>query len=177
MRRSLALSSLLWGLAAAAAAQTPSPPEGLVWMVLRDINEVGFDRGDPMNRPPLTTMPPDGMIQAVDVSPDGRADWLVDYQAAALTPFCGTGGCVKRLYVSTDDGYVRALDSQAFTLTVRPDHQVETWVHRIYCAGSEDECRYRFAWDDDGRRLEPVWSSSARPGVDGGYAPLDPEED
>lgn len=70
---------------------------GLVWMAIRDINAVYDDDAEPMNRPPVTMRPPEGMIRAVDVSHDGRPDWLVDYEPAGVNAYCGTGGCLGDL--------------------------------------------------------------------------------
>lgn len=167
-------------LAEPSAAQ--SPPEGLVWMALRDINETYFDRDDPTNRPALATRPPVGMIRAVNVSRDGKPDWLVDYSKTDTSHFCGTGGCLQRLYVSTDDGYVRAFDQQAleFEVTERAGGRgVEVMVHHSYCTPERSECRFAWAWDTEQRRLVE------RPAIDGvtiltggGFAPIEaiPEE-
>lgn len=150
-------ASSAWGQAA------PEPPEGLAWMVLRDINAAYFDPDDPTNRPPLATEVPEGVIRAVDVSRDGRPDWLVDYgvEAAAVTGFCGTGGCLKRLYVSTEDGLVRAFDQPASELTIDAAGGVEAEVHPLYCTPARDSCRFAWAWDLEARRLVE------RPAADG----------
>lgn len=159
----------------AGATQAQTPPDGLVWMVLRDINAIGFDRDDPMNRPPLVAALPEGMIRAVDISRDRRPDWLIDDEVAGLTPYCGTGGCVKRLYVSTDDGYVRAFDNQALELLAMPNREIEARVHPLYCADEPRSCSYRFGWNAEARRLEPAWNTSARPMGEGAYPAIDPE--
>src|SRR5690606_406505 len=88
------LAAAMTGLAASAAAQTP--PDGLVWLALNDINSGRVHEADPTDHPPLATEPPQGMIVAVDLSPDGRPDWLVDYGAAPEVRYCGTGGCRLR---------------------------------------------------------------------------------
>jgi hypothetical protein len=165
----------LAALAACGAAKAQTPPEGIVWLALRDINAYAFDRDDPTNRPPLVTEVPEGMIRAVDVSHDGRPDWLLDYEPSGLNGYCGTGGCLKRLYVSVDDGYARAFDNQALRLVVLPDRQVEAWVHPIYCADDTRDCRYRFGWSPEGRRLELIRSTSARAMGEESYPAIDPE--
>lgn len=139
-----------------AVAQTP--PEGLVWMVLRDINDYGFDRDDPTNRPPLVTRIPEGMITAIDVTRDGRTDWLVDYSESGINGYCGTGGCSKIVYVTLgDDGLTRAFDEQAHELAfyqAAGESRVEAWVHHSFCSGDASrECRRAYAWDADQRRL------------------------
>src|SRR5690606_28981762 len=129
-----AAAALLTAAAAPAVAQTP--PEGLVWLALRDINAAYFDPDDPTNRPPLATEPPPGMIRAVVVCDAGRPDWLIDYGRAGLARYCGTGGCRQRLYVSHPDGYVRAFDAQAFDLSFHDrggERRLEARVHHGYC--------------------------------------------
>lgn len=166
-----AIAGLVLGLAAT-AVEAQTPPEGLVWMALRDINDASFDRDDPTNRPPLVTAPPEGMIRAVDVSQDGRPDWLVDYQPSGPNQYCGTGGCLQRLYISDEDGLVRAFDAQALGLTVRPDGEVEAWVHHSYCRGEDWECRFRFRWDAGERRLVQTWASASAFGDENAFVPI-----
>lgn len=168
----------LW-LAEAARAQPPEPPEGLVWMALRDTNATWFDPDDPTNRPPLTTTVPEGMIRAVDVSPDGVADWLIDYEKAGLSQYCGTGGCLKRLYVSGDAGFTRAFDAQALGLEVRQGDagvQVEAWVHHLYCVPDNRDCRYVYVWDVGAGRLELVTTTSEREPGESAFMPLAPHD-
>lgn len=157
----------------AAQAQTV-PPEGVVWLALRDINALTFDADDPTNRPPLVTTPPEGMIQAVDVSDDGKPDWLIDYEAAAAAAFCGTGGCLKRLYVSTDDGYVRAFDTQALTLAV-VEHQVRTTVHHGLCVPDNWDCKAVFRWDGAVGKLVAVPGGADHASPDQ-FVPVSPAE-
>ena len=82
---------------------------------------------------------------------------------------------MKRLYVSTDGGYVRALDSQALDLVVSSGRQIEVRVHHLYCADDSRDCRYRFDWNGDAGRLEPVWTSGARPMGEGTWPVIDPK--
>lgn len=179
----LSILTVVMALAAAGAAQAQTPHEGLAWMVLRDINETTFDRDDPTNRPPLVTRVPDGVIRAVDLTPDGHADWLVDYGPAELSAYCGTGGCAKILYVSLgDEGLTRAFDEQAHELTLyeaEDERRVEAWVHHSFCSGDAGrECRFAYAWDADLRRLV---ERPNRQGVTvipvGAFAPIDRSAD
>lgn len=184
--RHLALAA---GLAAAAgfwepalAQSAPSGidagmPEGLVWMALRDINAALFDDEDPTNHPPLATVPPEGMIRRVNVSDDGRPDWLIDYEQAGVGAHCGTGGCVQKLYVSTESGYVRAFDRQAHSLTVNDEGGVTAWVHALHCVPRRDECRFAWSWDvrTDGLIEQPVDGVTVLAG--GGFAPLETTSD
>ena len=151
------LLALVAGPAVAQAQE--SPPEGLVWMALRDINEIYFDADDPTNRPPLVTAVPEGMIRQVDISRDGQPDWLVDYEAPGQGAFCGTGGCLERLYVSTPDGLVRAFDQQAmdFTIVERGgEAHLDMLVHHIFCEPENWDCRAAFRWDDATRTMVPA---------------------
>ena len=183
MRVTILASVLGMVLAAGATAQAQTPPEGLAWMVLRDINETTFDRDDPTNRPPLVTRVPDGVIRAVDLTPDGHADWRVDYGPAEISAYCGTGGCTQILYVSLgDDGLTRAFDEQAHELTLYQqdgERRVEAWVHHSLCSSDAGrECRFSYAWDADLRRLV---ERPNREGVTvipvGAFSPIDRSED
>jgi hypothetical protein len=138
-------------LAAASSADAHTPPEGLVWMALNEINADYFSRDDPTNRPPLVTWVPDGMLRPVDVSPDGRTDWVVDFGAAGLSAFCGTGGCTRVLYVSGGDtGFIRAFDAQAIEFDVvqrEGETRVEAQVHHLNCRPAQAECWFAWTWD------------------------------
>lgn len=162
------------GAAGSAGAQTP--PEGIVWIAVRDINTRYDDAEDPTNRPPLAWTAPAGMIRAVDVSHDGKPDWLIDYTFAEDAAFCGTGGCLRRLYVSDGDSYVRALDNQVLELTF-PSGAVSAWVHSLYCADDNPDCRYVLIWDGAARALVERSTTSARPMGDEAWRPLRPETD
>lgn len=111
-----ALSAVLL-LAAAAPATAQTPPETLTWMVLNEINGAWFDRTEPFNRPALVTRVPAGVIRPVDISHDGKPDWLVDYTDSGLM-YCGTGGCLRTLYVSDGEDYVMAFDEQSHTFAL-----------------------------------------------------------
>ncbi|RZJ89126.1 MAG: hypothetical protein EON88_20305 [Brevundimonas sp.] len=158
----MAVLLALIALPAVAAAQEPgpvAPPEGIVWMALRDINEIYFDADDPTDRPPLVTAAPQGMIRQVDISRDGRPDWLVDYEAAGQGAFCGTGGCLERLYVSTPDGLVRAFDQQAmdFQIVERDgEPRLDMMVHHLFCEPETWDCRAAFRWDAAARKMVPA---------------------
>jgi hypothetical protein len=171
MLRIAALLLMLWP--SAVLAQAPSAPEGLTWMVLRDINDAYFNQDDPTNRPPLTTVVPPGVIQAVEVSPDGQTDWLVDYEKAGVNAFCGTGGCVRRLYVSTPDGLVRAFDNQALSFEITGEdagRRIQIAVHHTYCGLNQWDCRAAFRWDAATRKLV----TTPLPGGRKGAANFDP---
>ncbi|WP_426039867.1 hypothetical protein [Brevundimonas sp. DC300-4] len=158
---SLATLSLISGAAGAACSRPldpdqPSPQASLEWMVLNEINAAYFDRSEPMNRPALVAKVPEGVITPVDISHDGVDDWLVDYTDSGLV-YCGTGGCLRSLYVSIPEGgYVLAFNDQSFdfAITTRASETViDTIVHPVMCRPMNDNCAYSFAWDPDLQRL------------------------
>ena len=155
--RSLIVLCLL--LAGPAAAQTP--PDGLTWIVLRDLNGTYDEDREPENRPPLVWSPPEGMLRPVEVNGDGAPDWLMDYEAAGQPSWCGTGGCLMRLFVSTPDGLRQVFATQAFSLDLG-DGEVVAHAHHIYCRlESPGDCRVRMRLEGD--RLVPVEDSTFEP--------------
>lgn len=173
-------AALLAGCAMGAAEPADAdPPQGLVWMALSDVNEAVFDHDDPFNSPPLATAPPEGMIRAVDVSPDGKPDWLIDYEAAGVNAFCGTGGCLRRLYVSDGDEYVRALDAQVLALEIGQgaSRTLTAQVHAIYCKAETTDCRYIYQWDAQARRLAPDAATDGRIADGEAFQPITPAQE
>ncbi|MBN8530020.1 MAG: hypothetical protein J0M36_12405 [Caulobacterales bacterium] len=183
MRASVLVSVLALALATGTSAMAQATPEGLAWMVLRDINDYGFDRDDPTNRPPLVVQVPAGAIRAVDVTHDGRSDWRIDYEAVGISGFCGTGGCSQIVYVSLgDDGLTRAFDNQAHGLTFYEadgESRIEAWVHHSYCSSDASrDCKLAYAWDPALKRLveRPNRAGEAVVPV-GGFSPIDASAD
>lgn len=178
MRR---LAGAMIGLAlsgAAVDARAQTPPEGLTWYVLDQLNGFGFDIDDPTNRPALITEAPEGVLVPVEANDDGRTDWLIAWPASSQ--FCGTGGCRRTLYIgSDDDGFVRAFDRQALELEIgRVDGEirVQAQVHHLECTDDRTDCLYAWTWDPAQRRL------IERPSSDGysriaGTPPIDAGED
>lgn len=166
----LATGTLLTG-EGAAMAQTP--PEGFSWYVLNELNRFYLDVEDPTNRPPLVTVVPEGVLTAVEVNGDGRPDWLIRWPDS--TRFCGTGGCQTSLYISADDGFVRAFDRQALRFEIRSidgELRIEAAVHHLECSQGREDCLRAWAWDPTAGRLQE------RPSSDGisrmsGTAPVD----
>lgn len=157
----LATVSLILAASGMATAQTPepqppSPRQALEWMVLNEINGAYFDRANPINRPPLIERVPDGVIRQVDISHDGVADWLVDYTDSGLM-YCGTGGCLRSLYVSVaDDGHVLAFNDQSYDLSIgsrNGETIIDMAVHQVMCRPASDDCAYSFAWAPQQSRL------------------------
>jgi hypothetical protein len=182
MQRLAKIAMAVAVMLAAGGAAPEAPPAGIAWRVLTDINEYYEDIDDPTNRPALVTEVPADVIRPVDISHDGKTDWLVDYAKAGINGVCGTGGCSQKLYVSTDEGYfVRAFDQQAFELTVSTvagETRVEAWVHDLFCGRDRDECRFVWAWDD---KLHRLVERPSRDGVTlltgGGFVPVDAKND
>ena len=177
---SAALSAVLL-LAAAAPATAQTPPEALTWMVLNEINSAWFDRTEPFNRPPLVTRVPDGVIRPVDVTHDDKPDWLVDYTDSGLM-YCGTGGCLRTLYVSDGDDYLMAFDEQthSFDLSTRGGETViEAEVHHIFCGSAGDDCAFAWTWDAALKQLveRPTAAGATLLGNDGGFPPIGQRED
>lgn len=149
------IRSMTIGLAAlmlshsSAYAEDATPPGGLVVFVLGRLNAFYDDVEDPTNRPVSFATVPDGVLQPVEINRDGKTDWLIAWPEAFA--FCGTGGCQRTLYVSAGEGFIRALDRQALTLTIGDvdgEVRVEAWVHHLNCADERPECRFAWAWDD-----------------------------
>lgn len=158
-RLQMGLATTVALAALTAACQAPAPratepvtdttPPALTWMVLNDINGVYFDRADPMNRPPLVTEVPEGMIRQVNVSPDGQPDWLIDYSSQD-SQWCGTGGCLMTLYVSDGEDYVMALNAQVVDMAIADQAGqpvLDLTVHHLNCKQEVAECHYSYSWD------------------------------
>ena len=159
---------------AAVELRGTAPPAWITWLVLNDLNTHNFDPDSLTLEPRVIETPPPGLITAVDVSHDGVADWLLDYGAVGAATWCGTGGCLNRLYVSGNDGeLIRAFDGQVGTMMIVPGRgsaKVEIDVHRLYCNNSPGACRFAFTWDASDRALMPTLASDGVGLlVDGGY--------
>ena len=162
----------------AARAEPITPPDGLVWYVLNRLNGFYLDVEDPTNRPPLVTEVPYGVLTAVEINGDGRADWLIRWPGSAQ--FCGTGGCETSLYISEGEGFVRAFDRQALSFeisTVDGERRIEAGLHHLNCTEGQADCLRAWAWDPAAGRLQERPSSdgisrmSGTPAVDPGQEP------
>lgn len=178
MTRIATVTTIAFAVLVGLGARAPvSPPEGLVWMALSEINGFYDNPDDPTDRPPIIKRVPAGMIVPVNVSQDGKTDWLLDFDKAGVSAFCGTGGCPKRLYVSDDDGLVLAFDQQVLDMAFRAaghERLVEVRVHHAFCNPNAPDCRYAFAWDRQARRLMPRRASDgATLLTGGGFSPID----
>ncbi len=179
MARSITLA-LAAAMACAGAAQAqetspPTPREALTWMILNEINGAYFDRAEPMNRPAIVTQVPEGMLRAVDISHDGVDDWLIDYTDSGMS-WCGTGGCLRTLYVSVTDGlYVQAWNEQSFDFQIEErggETVIETPVHHTYCVPDDFDCAYAWAWDAEAGGLVERPNRAGQTVLRGGIAPV-----
>lgn len=170
--RRLSIAGMLGlGLAGPALAQeTVQPPAGIAWMAMNDINKLYFDPDDPNNRPPLLTVPPEGMVTAVDINADGKPDWLVDYEKAGEATYCGTGGCLLRLYVSDGPNFVRALDRQVLEFSIEPGGEVRALVHHGVCTPDNWDCRATWRWNAATLKLDQVPGGADAPAPGGAPA-------
>lgn len=157
---SLIALSILPGAGSAQTAKAPPPPDGFVRYILDRLNSFSFDVEDPTNRPPPTIIVPDGVLTAIEVNSDGRPDWLIRWPEASQ--FCGTGGCEATLYISTEDGFVRALDRQVLSLEIRSvagTAQIEAELHQLECNEGQEVCLRAWGWDQNTKHLEVRTSS------------------
>ena len=182
MNKTLATAAIAVSVAmVAAVASAQTPPEALTWMVLNEINGAYFDRTEPFNRPALVTRVPAGVIRPIDISHDGKPDWLVDYTDSGLM-YCGTGGCLRTLYVSDGDDYVMAFDEQSHTFDLSRrggETVIDAEVHHVFCGSSGDDCAFAWTWDARLKRLveRPTATGRTLLGNDGGFAPIGQRED
>jgi len=182
------------GLAALSASATlataaPTPPDGIVWRVLEEINVFYFDIEDPTDRPPLVTEIPQGVLTPVDINADGRPDWLITWPESVA--FCGTGGCDRTLYISNaatpgpdevgadevETGFTRAFDRQALDFSIAKvgdEVRIQATVHHALCPDDRTECVFAWAWDEAAQRLVQRPASDGRTVMLGaGAAPVD----
>jgi hypothetical protein len=102
---------------------------------------------------------PRSIARPVDLNGDGVTDWRVDYGGVRFAYWCGTGGCLRQLWLSHAGTYVLAFDAQALELDLRGDGSgvLDVELHGVYCqrTGSE-ECSRSFRWNAAERRLAEV---------------------
>lgn len=160
--RMVLMAAALAAFAAPAKAQdpAPTPPDGFTWYVLNELNRFYLDIDDPTNRPTLTTEVPPGVLVPLEINGDGRTDWLINWPESAQ--FCGTGGCLRSLYISGEEGFTRAFDRQALRFEVKTidgERRVEAALHHLECSQGQDECLRAWAWDPAAGRLQERASS------------------
>ena len=101
---------------------------------------------------------PDGAVRALDVSADGIADWLIDFEAFGFPAWCGTGGCRRQLWVSHEGRHVLAFDAQALEFSLRTAAAppvIDVELHGVHCNGTgADSCPRAFMWNAATGRLD-----------------------
>ncbi|ANK11876.1 hypothetical protein [Erythrobacter neustonensis] len=113
---------------------------------------------------PVVPQPPTVMFRKVDINRDGTSDWLVDYERAStvIGGLCGTGGCLKQVFVSRGDGsYGLGFAAQAIKITVKRANSAMPAVlanmHGVHCGGTgSDACVIPMRWEPTAGRLVPV---------------------
>jgi len=98
-------------------------------------------------------------VRRVDLNGDGKPDYILNRAAlvcdAAITLFCGTGGCGYDFAVSTPRGYRRQeLQGREITIGSGRIPVLEFSVHGEECnrEGAYD-CHWQWRWN--GKRLAP----------------------
>jgi hypothetical protein len=132
---------LLWlaisiGLAAPAFAQAPAYPKD-VQAVLDFAKKSCLDDGG--ERAEFS----DKDIEKVDLTGDGREDYIVHLQNAECPgnpgAFCGTGGCDMSVLIAQKDGsYVSIFDQRVRGYEIKPGRGASTirfQLHGSYCGG------------------------------------------
>ena len=134
-----------------------TPPAGLSWYVISQLNDFYNDPEDPTNRPLLLSKPPAGVVSAVDVNGDGVNDWAVRWPDS--TQFCGTGGCRYTVYLTHGQNLVRIFDRQTFDgldfTIVDGEPRFEGSFHHGSCSEQREDCRLAWGLDPATRRLVP----------------------
>lgn len=95
----------------------------------------------------------------VDLSPDGVADWVLDFNALGFPGWCGSGGCRHQVWISEGAGYVLALDEwvvEAVPRTGSP-RTLDVELHGSFCREPGNApCARSFAWNARRRALDEV---------------------
>lgn len=148
--------------ASSAPSPTPGPAAaadpyaGLPKVVARAVQELEAECRAAEGRP---NWKPGTLAEVVNVSPDGRPDYLIDTHAIAcdggFTPWIGSDGFRHILFVSTGPGrWVRAFDRAARGFEIdnkgRKAPQVIVFSHSAYCTRPNPErymrCTQVYEW-------------------------------
>jgi len=96
-----------------------------------------------------TEIKPD-FVRKLDLTGNKRADYIVDFEQLACSTFesvyCGTGGCMHNIYVTTRDGALRRVFSgqvRAYWISKAPGPKTITFdLHGGFCGkAGADDCR------------------------------------
>jgi hypothetical protein len=96
---------------------------------------------------------PDGLIRSVNLSPDGRTDWLIDYSKAKTGNWCVAAGCRQLIFVSRKDGTLqKAFDAPVLHLrfaTRKGEPRIDVEARGGTCgAAITTLCSESFAWNE-----------------------------
>lgn len=143
------------------AAASARPPEAVYKPVLAYYTAEHQDMIDPEEPDGFKIAMPSEIFSKLDVNGDGVADWKIDYEGAQNPSFfCGTGGCLRQVYVSRPGGgYVLAFDRviREFKLRkVKGEHLLDLDFHGSTCGGAGvEECPRGYVWNEGlGRFIE-----------------------
>lgn len=105
----------------------------------------------------------DDYAARLDVSPDGIADWNLDFNALGYPGWCGTGGCRHQLWVSDGKGYVLALDEYVVEIAPRDGaaHTLDVELHGGFCnEPGNAPCSRSFTWNAGRHALDEMPNAS-----------------
>ncbi|MDB5438562.1 MAG: hypothetical protein JWM33_989 [Caulobacteraceae bacterium] len=138
----MGLAALAGGASGAKAWAAAKPPAAVVAVAQKTMRDEAHPR----------PVPPAAMFRAVDVSRDGVADWVIDFDKSGQDDWCGTGGCLKIVVASRAGRYEEVFNEQAlaFSLTsVAGRAQLDIDIHGSNCGGfGSQQCLRRFVWDE-----------------------------
>jgi len=145
----LAAAGLASPLASAGPAHLPPALKAAMhpYLVQADVDPRALDTWD------------EDYASTLDLSADGIADWVVDFDALGFPGWCGTGGCRHQVWVSQGTGYVRALDEWVVDVALRVGtaHTLDVELHGSFCREPGNApCSRSFQWNPVARQLEEV---------------------
>lgn len=136
------------------------PPDAVRRSVQAEIDATTAPSADdePDYNPPHLVAPA-GMFHRADINNDSVTDWVVDFEKAPNPSyFCGTGGCVHRIYVSNaSGGWDLAMDTQVRAFKLRRSKGrtlLNVDFHGSVCGGfGVDPCPRDYAWSETAGRF------------------------
>ncbi len=150
--RTALLGLLLAACSPAVAPAATAVPDAVRKPVEAYYTENLKDMVDPEQPDAFKIAVPPAMYSRIDVNGDGIPDWKVDYEKAQNASFfCGTGGCLRQIYVSHGGTHVLAFERtvREFKLgKANGERILDIDFHGSTCGGAGvEECPRRYAWD------------------------------